>query len=42
MDVEITKVSMKYKGSNVEIQRIRAKKNPKVETISEQKTEEQE
>ena len=44
-NVDVVKVNMKYKGNNVDIQRIRAKKSPKIEEVSkkeeENKTEEQ-
>jgi hypothetical protein len=33
---EITKVNLKYKGNNVEIQRIKAKKSPKIEEVPSQ------
>jgi hypothetical protein len=31
--LEVTKVNLKYKGTNVEIQRIKAKKSPKIEEV---------
>lgn len=31
--VEVVKVNLKYKGSSVEIQRIKAKKSPKIEEM---------